>query len=831
MPSLRESWLSVRAIIGWLPIIMLGTLLVIVLLTIFLWGLDFWKPKALLQPERGLAIPNEEISEELNDKQRGIVAAGAITDLQGKAIPGAVVKLSAYTGDGKLVWSTNAQTDDTGKFTFRKSEIPPVTDLFAAVITAEAPGFLAEKKNVTVQARDLSSNQNGQGVQQPANQTPSQQTRELIVTPALNRMSLVPYNLWLTIIVMVPAIFGILFAILHLTRLSLGIWVTYWYTFGTAALWCLVSAELILVYVVHGQALIPLFWPDLFISSGVVIFAFLGSVVYVAFSMHEKKGSFFDAELATKRKILLTLGGRVLVAPYIALTAYGIMAATFPEIRTGAFAAFFGFFTGLWIKVVLEMLNDIGTRFLSAESAQKVADRLKRTEVPDAPQLQGSSASGMKPDQAFLDAVSEARKELLQKENVIGVAPGFKLLNAGTSTPQKAIIVYVIEKTESVDETNRVPDTYRGFPTDVFALPAAGPFETTCRSVMSILSWGKIHTINDQRIKSLVPQPRTVTASRVDTTEIILLLDPDESLFNRGQSEQTMIFDVIGAHIAIRGIVGDRFDFVSFAIDKASGLPKVGDYHVPVFSDIEGINYKREGNPGSAAQPNAWEIVRTSSSDTTLRACFVRSENPDISFYRYLHELGHYWCAYVTFKESAQSSVDSQELLNISDPRQGQYHWDLFFDNGRSPVDYDMVAWQQIGDGSFKEEFVDDAKCKFKYCNLDLYLMGLIPKDRVGTISILRNPQFSGTFPNRVLSATPFKITVDDIIRSCGERSPAFGRAPKRFKQAMVVVSKDQSLGETYARNLEAFRKDYEEDFKNATDDIALLDTRITHTA
>src|SRR5439155_5761619 len=86
--------------------------------------------------------------------------------------------------------------------------------------------------------------------------------------------------------------------------------------------------------------------------------------------------NFFELPPQKQRRVLLTLGGRVLVAPYVAVAAYGIMAATFPTLNTGAAAAFFGFFTGLWIKPVLEALNDIGLRLLSVEERQKVADRL-----------------------------------------------------------------------------------------------------------------------------------------------------------------------------------------------------------------------------------------------------------------------------------------------------------------------------------------------------------------------------------------------------------------------------------------------------------------------
>lgn len=628
MSSVRASWLSLQKVIGWLPVIFLGAILITGLSYIFLKALDIRIEFLGLKSVKAYkTVTDDDISAALVQSDipsKNIIAAGAVVDLDGSAINGATVKLSAYTTDGHLVWSTTSQTNGEGIFTFHESEIPPVKEIFGAVLTAEAPNYLADKKNVQVSEQPIT----------PPATPPQQEVKRLIrITPSLNRIPLIQYNSWLTIIVLMPAIFGLLFAILHLTRYSLGMWVTYWYAFGTAALWSAVVAEMIGIYVARGYALIPLFWPDLFVSSGVVIFAFIGSIVYVAFSMHDKgKTSFFDSDMATRRKILLTVGGRVLVAPYIALTAYGIMAATFPTIRTGPFAAFFGFFTGLWIKVVLEMLNDIGMRFLSAESAQKVVDRMKSTEVSDAQQMASSSAASLKPDQAFLNAVAEARKELLQKENVIGVAPGFKLTDPGARKSEQAIIVYVYSKENLAEgDPSRVPDTFRGFPTDVIALPPAGP-DAICHTEMSRLSWRKIHQDNLNRLGGM---PITTAASRVNQTEILMVLDPNETLFNSDAGNDFSIFDVLGAYQAVKPLLGDNggsFDFVSFAISNSLGMPSIVDYHVPVRNSIHGINYQIEGNPGASAEPDIW-------SNEHLRACIVRGFDPQFSFYRYLHEL------------------------------------------------------------------------------------------------------------------------------------------------------------------------------------------------
>jgi len=738
------------------------------------------------------------------DSSKEEIAIGCTVDLDGRAVSGAKVTLSVYSIDGQEVWSTIFQANDAGIFKIHEKEIPLVKDRYGAILKAEAPDYLAAKKNVVIEVVELPKDTSA---------NPVRPTTRLKITPSLNQLVLTHYNSWLSLIVMFPAIFGLILATLHLTRLSDGMRVTYWYVIGTAFLWCAIVAELIGVYVMCGHDLIPLFWSDLFISSGVVIFAFIGSVIYVAYNMHvHDPATFIEADFHKRRKILLTLGGRILVAPYVALTGYGIFAVTFPALRTGPFAAFFGFFTGLWIKPVLEALNDIGIRFLSADQQRKVAEWMATEKVENAPPLPTSDSRFLKPDQAFLDAVAEARKELLLKENVIGVVPGFKLVEATGNQTEPAIIVYVYEKQAlSTEDQNHVPKRFRGYLTDVVALPPMGPNEE-CRPVMSKISWKTIHDKNTQ--------PQSASAKRVANTQIILLLDPNEALFNR-KSPQQEIFDVVGAYREIKKVIPDQFDFVSFAIDCDSGLPEISDYHVPVFNPIKGINYYEIG-PGSFAEREAWGSDR-------LLACFVRSKEGRYSLYRYLHELGHYWCAYATFDNAKAKRQHSCELLLATD----LYHWGGQFVDGSSPMDNDNTQWLARDDGRFIKKKID-AK-EYIYCPLDLYLMGLMDKNevkRLGPLRILRNPvrqSVSSTDSDgEIYTADVFEISIDDVISSCGSRIPAVHEAQTTFTQAMVVVSKNQNSGEKFAEGLETFRQAYETQFRVATDKRASLFTTIT---
>jgi hypothetical protein len=749
-------------------------------------GLLWWHRQAGPETLGQSAAPSDTVNQKLADPE--VVAAGRVVDPNGKPLSEAWVALSLHDDKGTMVWHTVIPTDSSGVFSIRPESLPRIPAVHAGVVAAEAPRHLSAQVNVVVQIT---------------------QEGKAEVTPRRIDLRLEPFDPLLTLIVLLPAFLGLIYAVVHLTEYSRPIGVTYAYAVTTTILWGFVAAWLSWRFVSKGQHLISLFFGDVFISSGVVVFAFLGSFAYAAFSLQEKEPDFFSGTSpeaqAKQRKVLLALAGRILVAPYIAVVAYGIFSATFPTLRTGPFALFFGFFTGLYIKPVVEALNDIGMRLLSPEETKKIADRMTRTEVPEAPQAVTSTTAGARPNQAFLDAVAAARKELLQKENVIGVDSGVK-----TGTGEQAISVYVYKKKAlPPGDKNLVPETFQGFKTDVVELPPVDP-KVRCREVMSRLSWGKINEDVKKTGASVAAASRTMV-KRVG--QVVLLVDPNEALFSQKAGDQNKIFEIIGAYSAAHSELGNDYDFVSFELDVTSGLPCVGDYHVAVFSDIEGTNYARQGYPGSFAEREKWHSPR-------LRACTVHSYRPQLQPYHHLHELGHYWSAYATYKSSQGSSSDSYGL-QIGTEYQDRYHWGQQFDDGRSCMDYDMIVWNELGNGTFARQYLKDDS-EFVFCNLDLYLMGLLRPEQVGPIRILRNlTQKPGQV--NIFSADVEEISIEQVIWSCGQRVPSESQSPKSFQQAFVVVSKDENQGTQFAKKVDEFMRRFEEAFGKATRNRAAL--------
>ena len=718
----------------------------------------------------------------------GIV--GDVRDYVGRPIGNARVTLSLSSADGKLIWQSPPVLVDgkDGGFTIAPGSLPQnLSSVKAAVLTAESREYFGGKVEM---------------------QTTYDSAGKLTFAPCNVAFRLEWFNPWLTLLFLLPAMFGSVWATVHLTQFATKrVWVTSAYAIGVASLWAANSLAFVAVYIWHGDVLVPLFWPDLFVSSGVILGAVLGTLTYIAYALHVKGEGFYDSvSTGALRKILRTVAGRTLVAPYVAVVANVTLAAAFPSLRTGSFAFFFAFFTGLYIKVVLDNLNAIGTHFLTQETRQKVVDMMARQQVPGAPEPKQSEPSHV-PSKAFLDAVNAVRTDLIANNDaVVGVEPATKSDGSG------AVVVY-LDPTRPIDAEHRVPAQISGFPTDVKPLPPA-PTSQVCRSAALNVAWRKV---GSPRGRENGNQPRD---SEIFTAgQVTVIADPAVWVRTTAGSFE---FRADIAYSLLRKSVEDSFDFVCFVIatgtwGSAASDRAVGNFYVPVFNDIGGINhYKKSGFDERAS----WGTQR-------LRGCQVICQfSPALDRRTFLHELGHAWCSYVTFDDPDTGTKASPLLLYASDSGvssdgQGLYHWARHFDDGSSCMDYDLVRWIEQPPGTFTAQSVDDAH--FEYCNLDRYLMGFLPKDKVGPLTIL--PDLGNQ--QSAYSGRVKRISIDDVIRSCGERQSASG-TQTAFRQAWVVISADTISGRGFATKLDGFRQEVENAFFGATGNIATLHTSLS---
>jgi len=100
-------------------------------------------------------------------------------------------------------------------------------------------------------------------------------------------------------------------------------------------------------------------------------------------------------------------------------------------------------------------------------------------------------------------------------------------------------------------------------------------------------------------------------------------------------------------------------------------------------------------------------------------------------------------------------------------------------------------VFQPNGDGTYKVLAAPDTG---RFYDLELYLMGLLPKDSVGPHFVFQNQaQFPiATGGNAAGPVTT--VTVDDIIAAKGARIPAYGSAQTTFRVATVVLSTGRLL-------------------------------------
>lgn len=185
------------------------------------------------------------------------------------------------------------------------------------------------------------------------------------------------------------------------------------------------------------------------------------------------------------------------------------------------------------------------------------------------------------------------------------------------------------------------------------------------------------------------------------------------------------------------------------------------------------------------------------------------------------HEVGHRWLAEATTPEG---------------PLGGDGHWSFFLDSGGSLVGGNRLLPGE--DGVFTT-----GAALGGFGPLDLYLMGLLPPERVPPTRIVEDA--SGFEPALSASGRPFdassrpeagvsfrgrerKVTVDDVVRATGERLPRFGEAPRSFRTAFaIVVPADAEVDPADVAKVERIRHAFGVFFHAATDGTARMGTSL----
>ena len=413
-------------------------------------------------------------------------------------------------------------------------------------------------------------------------------------------------------------------------------------------------------------------------------------------------------------------------------------------------------------------------------------------------------------DLNVINLIEDAKKEFYKDPNVIGVGVGERRKSGTTHRGQVTLVAYVKTKLrpEDVNPDYPIPPDFQGIPTDVVE-----PFGPESRKTALGFTEEAHHLDSDD--KAFVDWPRlhqqwmaeeggdVAFHGQVQDFGNVSVIEDDGTLVRTVNGQK--VVDFVRAYQLFRTTHPDIYDFVTFFTDTANGMPPQGgsSWYQFVFNDADGIglgHFDYRGGYGS---------------DVLQGIMFLNQGHFNSWRYVMLQEQAHRWSAFARYKDSEAGAIQNDHMLN------GWAHWAVNFDDDKSPMDYDVYDWVEDGD-RFKRISLDDDERT--YCNLDLYLMGLLDKQEVGNFYLLSNvSRVSGNS----YSADKKPLDVHDIIRAEGERTPSAADSQRIFKNAFVVLTGNIENAHDLVDMVDGLRRRFENDYFQATKTLGRIDTSL----
>jgi len=208
---------------------------------------------------------------------------------------------------------------------------------------------------------------------------------------------------------------------------------------------------------------------------------------------------------------------------------------------------------------------------------------------------------------------------------------------------------------------------------------------------------------------------------------------------------------------------GDFYDFINVVFSNPSFVDN--RHHESARADAKGIgkdaqpnDTKRYGSAGALIGVNVFPIVDLFDGGNDAMA----------------HELGHQWINYVVKDGSPHwpPSTMARGLMGVSNPSLGneglEFPWEIVPDG---------AGWKFAG-----------KPLLHRFADLDLYLMGLLPPDKVGVnrvVSGLKSAPCNGCPVNGTVQT----LTIAQIVAANGPRVPSAASSKKKFRMATAVFS------------------------------------------
>jgi len=398
------------------------------------------------------------------------------------------------------------------------------------------------------------------------------------------------------------------------------------------------------------------------------------------------------------------------------------------------------------------------------------------------------------------------RATLLKQPGVLGVGHGWKV-TAGKRTSRYALVIYVTEKRPlaQLPREQRIPRRIAGVATDVVVIGKAKDRHADERE-HRFIDYVKIHR---ELAKSRPKRPPSAAHDRDVGNGAVVEDDPNHSFITPRRRDDV---DWVAAYKKFRLTHEDDYDFVTFWSDCEVDCG-CGAFYCGLVNPTKGINWSSCIPAGRAG----WGSNRLLGF-----MFFIRDDNAAL-----LQEIGHHWMAYTGFKYKPTDKRVSYEICLDNQPG----HWNSYFDDDASPMDYDesdlglpsgvSVHWLDNGDATFTPRRIGQGA--YRFCNLDLYLMGLIPPEEVGSFFFIKNPRNVGG----KLRGERVTLNVNHIIWANGRRRPSAAKSPKSFTNAFVLLTKDARKATARARKIDRVREPYTAAFAAATGNRAQIITEL----
>jgi len=257
----------------------------------------------------------------------------------------------------------------------------------------------------------------------------------------------------------------------------------------------------------------------------------------------------------------------------------------------------------------------------------------------------------------------------------------------------------------------------------------------------------------------------------------------------------------------------DNLDFLVIfsTFDYAMPDPDTQGVYMSVRNDTLGINQTVFDNSAYYGSNSKLQGTIDMGNVSTL-AVNPYSEQLNQTLTVLSHEFVHRFGAYVRYKLPDNSL--STALLGKDNS-----HWSYLLDSQGS-VMYGN-GWNDNGDGTYTSTTIMNS-----YNPLDLYLMGMIPKDQVPSMLLIGNSAIDKTqlpFLGVTVSGTASTVSINDIVAAEGERVPNVSTSQKQFNVGYILlVRHGDSIGQA-AQALDVVRKGFAGRFAELTNGVGSI--------